>query len=395
MSLSRSFRNPGVLSHFNTKLSLVLLLPLALVVTSCDSDDDEESSSDDPVSFECTDDIYCSDFAPCAQKCNNGFCEESFDNSRCLSDNPCEIGVCSPDVADADANGCSFTQKDCADDDNSCTVNHHCDAESGGCVYDLGVGCCDFDADCEDGVACTVDICTDHLCTPQYDHGYCLSRDTNKCDGLGAECTDEGCAGVEAAIDCDDDDPCTSELCIDATGVCEYSVASVSGACCNSDVCNGANECCTPDSNSTLPLGCYPKEYCDGYVCVEELSSEVCLRGADLSAQNIMLSKDSSARGEALLATWEIYNNNADDVTDPVHYQYLLSEDELPDAGDIRLYALEERITSGTIAARGQLSIQQKVYLQEDTGSGLVPLHESVFGDYNILFEVNPSHEAG
>jgi len=108
-----------------------------------------------------------------------------------------------------------------------CTSDAECDDEylctldscvSGSCVYDVIPSCCQFGVECDDGNVCTTDLCVENTCVYEPD------------------ASTDGCCLVD--IDCDDADTCTDDACIANT--CQYS-ASGQPDCCIADVVLAAN----------------------------------------------------------------------------------------------------------------------------------------------------------
>src|SRR5690606_25084174 len=84
----------------------------------------------------------------------------------------------------------------------------------------LGAPCLD-DAQCDDGIDCTDDVCDDEVgrCRHVPDDGLC--RDDVYCDGDEVCKPDIGC--VEGTpVSCSDDDTCTIDRCVESTRSCEY-----------------------------------------------------------------------------------------------------------------------------------------------------------------------------
>jgi hypothetical protein len=105
----------------------------------------------------------------------------------------------------------------------------------------LSIQCteCDSDEDCEDGNLCTVNTCARGRCSLSF-----LSCNDS------APCTIDGCEpAVGCTHDpfrCDDDDACTSEVCVAVAGmaVCEVSPIDCSdGDDCTVDTCNPQTGC--------------------------------------------------------------------------------------------------------------------------------------------------------
>ena len=171
-------------------------------------------------------------FAPNAAPCADG--------NACTSGDHCEAGECK-----------AGPQIDC-DDDNLCTSDL-CDFEQG-CVYQPNSLLCD------DGDACTVgdqcetgacapgeslvcddgDPCTDDTCNPAegcqltLNHAGC--SDNNVCT-VGDQCADGLCV-PGAAVDCNDDNPCTQDFCHAADG-CQHPGMPDQTPCAAPGICQG------------------------------------------------------------------------------------------------------------------------------------------------------------
>ena len=118
--------------------------------------------------------------------------------------------------------------------------------------------------------------------------------------------------------------------------------------------------------------------------------------GVDLLARDVSTSPTSSARNGQALITWNLVNGRYDDTPVPVHYRYLLSEDQIADPSDAELFTLEaENVSPGILAGLGIMSLQQKVYFREDLGGSVVSFPEETFGDYYLLIDINPETGPG
>lgn len=117
---------------------------------------------------------------------------------------------------------------------------------------------------CDDNNPCTDDSCMD---------GGCLHvNNTDSCDDNNA-CTDNDlCSGgtCSGTLACDDGLGCTTDTCDPAAG-CMHSDTCTGGAeCCGDDCCSGpchacVNDLCIPDQCEYLWLGCRP---CQNGECV-------------------------------------------------------------------------------------------------------------------------------
>lgn len=202
-------------------------------------DDDEDGFGDD-ADVRC----LCSGESPYTAVAG-GDCDDAETGVHPLGEERC-------DGADNDCDGA--TDESLCDDEDSCTIDR-CDASSADCVHAPaadGTGC-------DDGNACTGnDSCGDGRCQP----GPALSCvDDNPCsvDGCvpasgcvfpnvqdGAECDDanvcthsDACAGgrcVGQTVDCDDDWPCSADSCHLLDG-CRHTTCD-DGDLCTSDSCD-------------------------------------------------------------------------------------------------------------------------------------------------------------
>ncbi len=214
----------------------------------------------------CTDDL-CKPATGCSFKNNFATCD---DGDPCTTKDVCEAGVCLPggaacddsnpctvDSCDAATGECTNTPSDAAPctDGSPCTAGDHC---SGGvCVPGT------FDG-CDDGNQCTVDSCIDettcqHLPltgTDCADDDLCTSPDV---------CKAGVCQGGPT-IDCNDDNPCSTELCVKAEG-CRYTPIT-SGPCDDKDKCTLAGTCGpTGECVSGGALDCDDKNSCTEDSC--------------------------------------------------------------------------------------------------------------------------------
>jgi MYXO-CTERM domain-containing protein len=199
-------------------------------------------------------------------------------------------------------------------DDEGTADNDGC---SSICQVEVGYTCtgapstcqpCFENIDCDDGDACTLDLCASNACThsaaPQGTQcltGVCTSSgscvecvDDADCGSTGPLCnTDTHTCYCAADTDCDDTNECTSEVC--TAGACAYTVLSDATVCsighCNADAqapacicetdlgCDDQNACsqdtCTANrcSHTYAPAG----EACETGVCSQDPIS-VCVQ---------------------------------------------------------------------------------------------------------------------
>jgi len=157
-------------------------------------------------------------------------------NGRCLGlpatcddGNDCTADTCDP------AGGCGNTPLDAVacDDGDACSSDDVCVAgtcEPGG------------PTNCEDGNACTIDICDRFA-------GCAYLPNLNPC-----------CTGTVSI--CDDLDPCTTDICEPESGACSYAP--------NTAVCNDGDACTVRDSCVDGACDGSPRDCDDGNPCTED-----------------------------------------------------------------------------------------------------------------------------
>ncbi len=272
----------------------------------------------------CDDDDACTDNDLCLE----GECQSA--PLDCDDDNPCTEDSC-----DAQE-GCQHTPTDGAscDDGNSCTEGDLCEGDL--CVPGLNICDCEVDEDCaekDDGNLCngvlicvegacatkpgSVVTCDDgadteclkNLCAPE--SGQCalteladgtVCNDGLVCTELDA-CLDGACTG--SLVDCEDDNPCTDDVCIDQKGGCIHQPNAAScndgnactkGDACTNGQCTGKLIICN-DSNPCTADSCDPAQGClfvpsngpcdDGNACTEaDTCSEGECAGAPVSCDD-------------------------------------------------------------------------------------------------------------
>ncbi len=143
-----------------------------------------------PASVDCPLDLIARDGAPCddglicngQSTCQSGECQDG-PVPVCTSNSICEIGRC------VEPAGCQFEQvpnccvrnADC-DDGNACT-REVCDTARNQCIVNPVPDCCLSNAQCEDGDPCTIDQCAANRC---------VQRPNPQCRGDG---------GVDLGVD--------------------------------------------------------------------------------------------------------------------------------------------------------------------------------------------------
>lgn len=205
------------------------------------------------------DDAPCDDGDACTigEYCFEGACTAPL--RTCDDGNACTAGSCN-----ADSGECEFAPVEgTCDDNNACTIGDTC--ADGDCA---GTGT----RACDDGNPCTVERCDPEL--------GCVSEpaDGISCDD-GDACTVEdtcfaGTCAAGAPADCSDDNLCTVDRCVPATG-CEY--APLDYLCTDDNPCT--DEMCDPTQGCVYPFNSDPCD--DGDLCT---SVDTCSGGACLGS---------------------------------------------------------------------------------------------------------------
>ena len=202
-------------------------------VPNCCHDDDAE----------CNDGNLCTtDSCPGMGKiCTNNWAEDCcLAASDCDNDDPCTQDACLGNKCDH-VDVCCDSSAEC-DDNEVCTTDEctPADANSAFCSNEAVLDCChDDDAECNDGNLCTIDSCPGmgEVCTNKWSENCCLAL--SDCDDEDPctqdSCLDNECIHVEICCDsnadCDDgDDVCTTETC--DNNFCVYEPTGIEG-CCN------------------------------------------------------------------------------------------------------------------------------------------------------------------
>jgi hypothetical protein len=152
--------------------------------------------------------------------------------------------------------GSSSPRPDPCDDYDPCTADT---CEAGRCAHAPVPGCCKSDAECDDGIACTLDRCNraQARCDSVRGDSFCCVTAAD-CDDRDA-CTEDVCAAHrcvyprKATCDasgpalCNDQNDCTSES-WSADGTCAYAHRAEGGSAC----CVDASGCPTADGQVAL-----------------------------------------------------------------------------------------------------------------------------------------------
>jgi hypothetical protein len=220
-------------------------------------------------------------------------CDEAADGCRdCFVAGDCDDGIaCTDDSCIGDVCENLPNNTNCADDGSFCSGAEYCDTtmdcvSSGDPCAAIGLACddsgdacveCLVDGDCDDGVACTDDVCLAGGCVHTANDANCVDdgifcngaevcdsvfdcqSSGDPCDGLGLLCQEmtNSCDNCLSDADCDDGVACTDDQCI--AGDCY--AAENNGLCVDDGLfCNGAESCdallgCVSDGDPCLASG--------------------------------------------------------------------------------------------------------------------------------------------
>lgn len=193
----------------------------------------------------CDDGDGCHKLGACAA----GSCSGA-DAIACPSGGACTLAACSPGA------GCTSTPAPtgaACDDGDICTANDVC-TPLGACKGALIA--------CDDGEVCTADSCAGPDGCSHQPTTEASCDDGDLCTG-GDACVDGNCKG--AAIDCSDDNPCTADLCAATDGCVHLSAAGT--PCDDGDACTTADTCSLANACTGTALNCDDDNVCTADVC--------------------------------------------------------------------------------------------------------------------------------
>ena len=217
---------------------------------TCDADGRCQSSNE-PDGLSCDDADLCTS----GNTCNGGVCGTPLQ---------CDDGInCTEDSCNPEDGRCINNQIEC-DDGNVCT-SESCDVNSGKCISTPLTG-----QSCDNGDLCTVES----TCQEDPISGDIECLGAQACDDFN-ECTADYCDPVTGgcandAISCDDGNPCTTDSC--SQGLCE-SRPVLDIACDDGDPCTIDEKCEDPGTGSAVCNG-FPIDCNDGDVCTTDVCND-------------------------------------------------------------------------------------------------------------------------
>ncbi len=227
--------------------------PNSCLIVSCDPPTGKVATSSAADGKGCSDDDACTVNDICA----NGICKGK--PLVCNDGNPCTIDKCDGKTGQCGAE--AVKDGGVCDDGNKCTTKDAC--LNGKCEGESYV----TSKQCDDSNSCTNDGCSPQsgcFHVPK-DGGLC--SDGDQCTELD-KCISGKCQGAKKQ--CDDNKPCTNDICDPKTGLCKHEnftgPCSDGDACTSGDICTGAkcvgkvvicddNNSCTQDICDTK-TGC-------------------------------------------------------------------------------------------------------------------------------------------
>jgi hypothetical protein len=180
----------------------------------------------------------CDDGDPCttAEKCTGGKCTGVA--TVCDDKNPCTVDTC--DKAKQDCVFVPATDGGSCSDGNACTSSDAC----------KGGVCAGTAKSCSDGNSCTTDTCdtVSGLCANNNTSGPCVP--SALCQS-GGTCQVGQCVSL-GPLNCDDNNPCTTDSCDQVTGKCAYLPVADKTPCTDGASCTTSTTCqsgeCRPDA---------------------------------------------------------------------------------------------------------------------------------------------------
>jgi hypothetical protein len=239
---------------------------------------DEENGCEAGTAPNCNDGVACTTDAcneatdACTNTPANGLCN---DGEFCNGVETCDESGCLPGTAPNCNDGVTCTVDACNESIDACT-NTPDNALCNDGEFCNGVETCDEENDCEagtapncnDGVACTTDACneTTDACTNTPNNALC--NDGEFCNGVET-CDEENGCEAGTPPNCNDGVACTTDACNEATDAC---TSTANNTLCNDgEMCNGV-EICNPDlgCQNGSAMNCDDNDACTLDMCVEE-----------------------------------------------------------------------------------------------------------------------------
>jgi hypothetical protein len=201
---------------------------------------------------------FCDDGLVCTEDLclADGSCESTLVSQACLLDGVCyEAGELSPDnpcaVCEPSLSAVQWSPSGDSESPVSCALDDPCE-ENGACALDA-LACVGEPLDCDDEDPCTVDACVE-----------------GDCQSIAILCDDEDLCTVDACVQgacvfeplaCDDEDLCTVDACVE--GDCQ----STAIVCDDEEPCTV--DACVQEACVFEPLDCDDSDACTSDLCVD------------------------------------------------------------------------------------------------------------------------------
>jgi hypothetical protein len=266
---------------------------------------------------DCTDDTCNEATDECDHTANDANCD---DGAFCTGAETCNalLGCQIPtnvdcnDNVDCTTDSCNEANDECdhVTDDTKCDNGDFCDGAE---VCNDLAGCQPGpETDCDDGIECTTDACSEDANECTHTPHDALCDNAVFCDGAET-CGAEGC--VEGTpVSCNDNVDCTTDACNEGTDMCDHTANNA--ACDDGQFCNGTETC-------NVMSGCAAGNAvncADALIC----SQDSCNEATDLCEHNLntCVCGDMEQTGTeecdppVMAGTYEDCNNDLDDDMD-------------------------------------------------------------------------------
>jgi Ca2+-binding RTX toxin-like protein len=357
--------------RLRTAGSLCAALALLVFATGCPFTPRPQCNSDS----DCNDDVFCDGVetcnadgvcvegtSPCAEgeTCNEEAdrCDECATDAECDDSDVCTTDACTAgDCVNTAVEGCCNEDADCDDGtfcngaeacvDNACvagtepcTDNEFCAEEADSCVQ------CLFDADCDDGVFCNgAETCSD---TFTCEAGTAPCTETQTCDEVTDVCNDTPTCTDDAG--CDDSDACTTDTCVD--GFCSnVAISCDDGDACTTDTCDAATGCVNTD------IECEAGEVCTDGVCV---AVQTFVLTDQIDIVNGTSGNDTIVGSDATYTTGDFLDGRGG--TDTLNATFTAAEGDLVDIMNVEVFNLRNTHNNQSIDGDGWTGFTQLWY---------------------------------